>query len=162
MLQPTAGIDRETCPLVSSRSAPLRAAANRVLHAEFRARPPLRLFLDELDYARAQAAALEILGQAGTVLLGYCLLPDRLMLVMAGSSTLASSRVAQLQAHLEALFRLRHARMSPPCRITLRTLESARELARLCTRIRHLPVALGLADSPRAWGWVGPEPMAHT
>ena len=162
MLQPNAGSAHEGCSLDSSRSVPLRPCTNRVLHAEFRTRPPLRLFLDELDYTRGQAAAIEVLGEAGTSLLSYCLLPDRLVLVMAGQSTLASARVAQLQACLDALFRLRHGQMPPPCRITLRTLERAQDLARLCTRIRQLPVALGLADSPRAWGWVGPKPLIHT
>lgn len=162
MLQPKAGRADHTRSPVSRQSAPLRPSMHRVLHAEFRARSPQRLFLDELDYTRAQAAAMEVLGEAGTILLSYCLLPDRLVLVIAGHSTLASTRVAQLQARLDALFRLRHGRMPPPCRITLRTLGSARDLARLCTRIRQLPVTLGLADSPRAWGWVGPWPLIHT
>ncbi|MBM4227679.1 MAG: hypothetical protein FJ164_08040 [Gammaproteobacteria bacterium] len=162
MHQPEPGSDLEARPLVRSRPAPPGPAGNRVLHAEFRTRAPLRLFLDELDYARAQAATLEVLGEAGAVLLSYCLLPDRVVLVMTGHSTLASARVAQLLARLEVLFRLRHGRMPPPCKISLRTLESARELARICARIQQLPVVLGLADSPRAWGWVGPEPSARS
>jgi hypothetical protein len=135
----------------------VRTAARRVLYVELRARAPSRLFLDELDYAQAQLAALEVLGQAGTLLLSYCLLPDRLVLVMAGHASLTSTRVAQLQSRLEALFRVRHERTPPPCRITLRTIDSVRTLARLCARIQALPVALGLADTPRAWGWVGPD-----
>ena len=138
-----------------------RAPARRILYVELRARAPSRLFLDELDYARAQLAALEVLGQGGSLLLSYCLLPDRLVLVTAGHAALTSTRVAQLQCRLEALFRVRHERTPPPCRITLRTVDSARTLARLCARIQELPVALGLADTPRAWGWVGPDLNAN-
>lgn len=157
MLQSNINRARRAAHPANSRPAPAPARAERVWHVELRAAGGLRLFLDELDYAQAQAAALEALDLAGVVVLGYCLLPDRLVLVVAGHPTRASASLAQLRARLDTGFRLRHWRAPPPCRIAIKAVSSARALARLCSRVRHLPVALGLADSPRAWGWVGPD-----
>lgn len=135
---------------------PCASGVTRVFHIEVQAARRQRLFVDELDYSATQAVARECLGRPDLALLSHCLLPDRVVLLVAGSLALVTARLGEFQTRHEALYRARHCRVPPLAQVRMEVVAGARSLARLCRQIPRLPVRCGLADTPAAWGWLGP------